>query len=61
MTQAKLFKEDYNQEANCDELYSNYNHKYDAWFRSEVAKGLKDVENGKVISQEEAERILYQI
>ena len=35
--------------------------KYAAWFRAEVAKGLKDLEDGKVISQEEAERILDQI
>ncbi|MBQ7586151.1 MAG: hypothetical protein IJU40_07880 [Desulfovibrionaceae bacterium] len=51
MTQTKLFKEDPNQEVKFDELYSNFDPEYDAYFRAEVAKGLKDAEEGKVISQ----------
>ena len=61
MTQAELLKEEYNQDDKNDALHSNSDSKYDEWFRAEVAKGLKDVEDGKVISQEEAERILYQL
>ena len=41
MTQAKLFKEDYNQEANYDELYSNYNSEYDAGLELKLLKVLK--------------------
>ncbi len=28
---------------------------YDAWFRRKVEKGLKDIENGRIFTQEEVE------
>ncbi|MBQ9537304.1 MAG: hypothetical protein IJU79_05915 [Desulfovibrionaceae bacterium] len=61
MTKIELLKENYNQEVTYDQLYSNFDSGYDAWFRSEVVKGFQDIKDCKVISQEEAERMLYKI
>ena len=57
MTQAELLKEEYNQEDKFDELYSNSDHEYDAWFRAEVAKGLKDIDEGNVLSNKEVTKL----
>ena len=61
MTQAELLKEEYNQEDKNDVLYSNFNSENDVWYRSEVEKGLKELDEGKFVTHEEAKRILLEL
>ena len=56
MTQAELLKEEYNQDDN-NALHSNSDPEYDAWFRAEVAKGLKDIDEGNVLSNKEVTKL----
>ena len=61
MTQAELLKEEYNQEDKNDVLYSNFKSENDVWYRSEVEEGLKELDEGKFVTHEEAKRILLEL